>query len=83
MRGYRRDLCPRLLCGCPFGAKICYLSDKKCFTALPFGAKKRRFSGKNSLTALPLTLPSPPLFPLRGAVEREHNSETYFRATPK
>ncbi len=35
------------------------------------------------LVFLSLTLPSPPLFPLRGAVERELNSETYLRASPK
>ena len=30
----------------------------------------------------PLTLPSPPLFPLRGAVEREAEPVTYFRTSP-
>jgi hypothetical protein len=34
------------------------------------------------LMALPLTLPSPPLFPLRGAVERERKCEVIFASAP-
>ncbi len=41
-------------------------------------------SSGNKLPYLsPLTLPSPPLFPLRGAVEREAEPVTYFRTSPK
>ena len=40
-------------------------------------------SSGNKLPYLsPLTLPSPPLFPLRGAVEREREPVTYFRTSP-
>ena len=40
-------------------------------------------SSGNKLPYLsPLTLPSPPLFPLRGAVEREAEPVTYFRTSP-
>ena len=48
------------------------------------GSKAAKNSSGNKLPNLsPLSLPSPPLFPLRGAVEREWEPVTYFRTSPK
>ena len=49
-----------------------------------FELSTSRNSSGNRLPHLsPLTLPSPRLFPLRGAVEREREPVTYFRTSPK